>query len=164
MGDLTYPSAIAPYTFRKDYDYKKYLENQPHFDSLASGIDQSIAKLALSNVEVARLTTEAIVDSQRKATDQISQGLDSIRVGIETLDDSIVDLRQSVDDVRWAIDEVRCAIESGFQLTAKRLKSIERVLRDILEAVKSPEKTWALEKYDIAKDLYRRELYGDALS
>ena len=164
MGDLTYPSAIAPYTFREGYDYKKYLENQSHFDNLATDIDQSIAKLALSNSEVARLSTEAVVESQREAASQISHGLDSIRVGIERLDDSIVDLRQSVDDVRWAIDEVRYSIESGFQLTAQRLSVIEGVLRDLLEAVKSPEKTWALEKYDIAKDLYRRELYEDALS
>lgn len=164
MGDLTYPNAIAPYTFREGYDYKKYLEQQSHFDNLATDIDQSIAKLALSNAEVARLSTEAIVESQRAAANQISQGLDSIRVGIERLDDSIVDLRQSVDDVRWAIDEVKYAIESGFQLTAQRLAVIEGVLRDLLEAVKSPEKTWALEKYDIAKDLYRRELYDDALS
>jgi tetratricopeptide (TPR) repeat protein len=164
MGDLTYPSAIAPYTFREGYDYKKYLEQQSHFDNLATDIDQSIAKLALSNAEVARLSTEAVVESQRAAANQISQGLDSIRVGIERLDDSIVDLRQSVDDVRWAIDEVKYAIESGFQLTAQRLAVIEGVLRDLLEAVKSPEKTWALEKYDIAKDLYRRELYDDALS
>ncbi|MCR9140131.1 MAG: tetratricopeptide repeat protein [Alphaproteobacteria bacterium] len=164
MGDLTYPSAIAPYTFREGYDYKKYLENQSHFDNLATDIDQSIAKLALSNAEVARLSTEAVVESQREAANQISQGLDSIRVGIERLDDSIIDLRQSVDDVRWSIDEVRYSIESGFQLTAQRLRVIEGVLRDLLEAVKSPEKTWALEKYDIAKDLYRRELYEDALS
>lgn len=164
MGDLTYPSAIAPYTFREGYDYEKYLERQSHFDNLATDIDQSIAKLAFSNTEIARLSTEAVVESQRAAANQISQGLDSIRVGIERLDDSIVDLRQSVDDVRWAIDEVRYAIESGFQLTAQRLAVIESVLRDLLETVKSPEKTWALEKYDIAKDLYRRELYDDALS
>lgn len=167
MGDLTYPNVIAPYTFRKGYDYEKYLEDQSHFDNLASDVDQSIAKLAFSNAEVARLSmehsaemTQTIVEGQQ----QISQGMDSIRVGIERLDDSIVDLRQSVDDVRWAIDEVRYSIESGFQLTAQRLSVIEGVLRDILETVKSPEKTWALEKYDIAKDLYRRELYEDALS
>lgn len=164
MGDLTYPSALAPYTFREGYDYEKYLERQSHFDNLATDIDQSIAKLAFSNAEITRLSTQAVVESQRAAANQISQGLDSIRVGIERLDDSIVDLRQSVDDVRWAIDEVRYAIESGFQLTAQRLAVIEGVLRDLLESVKSPEKTWALEKYDIAKDLYRRELYGDALS
>lgn len=164
MGKITYPSAIAPYTFREGYSFGKYLEDQSHFDNLATDIDQSIAKLALSNAEVARLSTEAVVESQREAANQISQGLDSIRVGIERLDDSIVDLRQSVDDVRGAIDEVRYSIESGFQLTAQRLSAIEGVLRDLLEAVKSPEKTWALEKYDIAKDLYRRELYEDALS
>lgn len=164
MGDLTFPGAIAPYTFREGYDYKKYLENQSHFDNLATEIDQSIAKLALSDAEVSRLSRDAVVESQREAARQISQGLDSVRLGIEKLDDTIVDLRQSVDDVRWAIDEVRYSIESGFQLTAQRLSVIEGVLRDLLEAVKSPEKTWALEKYDIAKDLYRRELYEDALS
>ena len=164
MADLTYPKALAPYTFRKGYSYTKYLEDQSHFDNLATNIDQNIAKLALSNVEVTKLSTRAMVESQREATSQISQGLDSIRVGIDRLDDSIVDLRQSVDDVRWAIDEVRYSIESGFQLTAQRLSAIEAVLQDLLEAVKSPERTWALEKYDIAKDLYRRELYEDALS
>lgn len=164
IGNVKYPSLISPYTFREGYDYKKYLEEQRHFDDLAADIDQSIAKLALSNTEVARLSTEVIVESQREAASQMNQELDSIRVGIERLDDTIVDLRQSVQDVRWAIDEVRYSIESGFQLTAQRLSVIDDVLRDLLEAVKSPEKTWALEKYDIANDLYRRELYEDALS
>jgi tetratricopeptide (TPR) repeat protein len=167
VTNFKYPTLIAPFTFGEGYDYEKYLEDQSHFDNLASDVDQSIAKLAFSNAEVARLSmehsaemTQTIVEGQQ----QISQGMDSIRVGIERLDDSIVDLRQSVDDVRWAIDEVRYSIESGFQLTAQRLSAIEGVLRDILETVKSPEKTWALEKYDIAKELYRRELYEDALS
>ncbi|MFZ1415634.1 MAG: hypothetical protein WAS73_13800, partial [Defluviicoccus sp.] len=160
MGELTYPSAIAPYTFREGYDYRKYLEDQSHFDNVATDIDQSIAKLALSNAEVVRLSTEAVVESQREAANQISQSLDSIRIGTERLDNSLVDIRQSVEDVRCAIDEVRYSIESGFQLTAQQLTVIEGVLRDLLEAVKSPEKTWALEKYDIAKDLYRRGNYS----
>lgn len=164
MGDLTYPKAMASYTFREGYDYKKYLEDQSHLTYLASSIDQSIANLALSNVEIARLSTEAIVDSQQQASRQISQELDSISVGIEKLDDSINDLRLTVEDVRWAVDEVRYAVESGFQVSTQYLGAIEDILQDLLETVKSPEKTWALEKYDIANELYRRELYADALS
>ena len=174
MAKISYGELLEPYTFRRDYDYWKHLEDRSHFDVLSDRVDQSILKLGLSQAEIAELTTTRMGEQMRDLAESISAGqdrvADELRSGfrgmgdkLDRVADSVDRVRDSVDWVRDAVDDVRFAVENGFRLTEKRLASIEHVLSDLLEAVRSPERTWALEQYATARDLYRREYYGDAL-
>lgn len=174
MAKISYGELLEPYTFRRDFDYWKHLENRSHFDLMSDRVEQSIVKLGLSQAEIAELTSTRMGEQMREVAGAISAGqdrvADELRSGfrdigdrIDRVTDSVDRMRDSVDQVRDSVDEVRFAIENGFRLTERRLASIEHVLTDLLEAVRSPERTWALEQYATARDLYRREYYRDAL-
>lgn len=167
MAKISYGELLEPYTFRRDFDYWKHLENRSHVDVLSDRIDQSMMKLAFSQAEIAELSVNRIGEHMRGVSEAVSAGADRIvgelRSGFQDVTAGLDRVANSVDRVRDSVDEVRFAVENGFRLTERRLASIEHVLSDLLEAVRSPERTWALEQYATARDLYRREYYGDAL-
>lgn len=174
MAKISYGELLEPYTFRRDFDYWKHLENRSHFDLMSDRVEQSIVRLGLSQAEIAELTSTRMGEQMREVAGAISAGqdrvADELRSGFRNIGDKIDRVTDSVDRVtdsvnlvRDSVDEVRFAIENGFRMTERRLASIEHVMTDLLEAVRSPERTWALEQYATARDLYRREYYPDAL-
>lgn len=159
-----HPSPFAIYSFRSDFDYMSYLERQSHFDHLSNNIDTSIAKLAFSNAQVGAIISGDIRAFSESMTDRCDDILSELQHGFSGIYGKLDGIRYSLSGIKESVDHVLYAVETGFKITEKRLEAIESIMRDILTAVESPEKTWALEKYEIAKDLYDRELYSDALS
>lgn len=153
-----------PFTYRPGFDWVEYLEEQSHFDSLGTQIDTSIRDLAFVNAAVGQQQADVISGLTEATTSGMDAISGSIEAGFEAVSAELKGISAELNVLGYKLDEVRYAIEVGFQITSQKLGEIEQVLGQILEAISTPEKTWALEKYSIAKDLYRREMYKEALS
>jgi tetratricopeptide (TPR) repeat protein len=133
------------YTFHSDFDYRAYLEQKSHLDSIEIALDPELRNMVSSD--------EALVKSH---IERIHRGGGAPRDPFERF--SI-----SVGSVEESIDELKAICELGFAIINIQLNRINQSLEQLIEIARTPDQTWAFEQYSIARDAFRRNLSEEAL-
>lgn len=170
----SHPLALF-YQAGPDFDYLKYQEEKSHFDRLGKSIDISvdrgIRELLFSNEHLARRNIKAVKetgDRIQKSVDESGQAIErSIEVASEKLNSTLTQgfdrLSFDLQDIRDSVDQVAIISEIGFSEIALQLSNLDQSIKHLIEISKSPDQTWAIEQFDIARDAFRRHLYAESL-
>jgi len=132
------------YGFRKDFDYRAYLEQKSHFDRIEFAVDSGIKQLICSDEALAASGIEAI-----RSLDQ------SINDGFETLAIPLKSIQSSVEDLTHICDQAFAEIQLS-------LGNIESSINKLVDIAQTPDQTWALEQYSIAANAFRKNLIEEA--
>lgn len=129
------------YTYRADYSYLKYLEEQSHFDDLKLFMARE-NRTAVASSAALRNEMSLLVSSVQDGNEQI----------VARLDIAIANLAN-----------LGAIFEHGFANIDARLDGIERSLQELTRLTANRDQTWANEQFRIAGDAYSRGLHREAL-
>lgn len=147
---------FSNYTFHKDFDYYRFIEDRSHSEFVVDRLEPSISELVVS--------ASAIRDGQIQSAEVLSEEIRSLSRSFSDSIDRLDSTIQRVgEDVVRSIDDLRGSVEAGFQEVSFRLGSLQVTLKDLLKVAKTPEQTWAYEQFDIARDLCVRGFPDEAL-
>ncbi len=136
---------LAPFTFSKNFDYSKYIEERSHFDHLAISVDKSIRETV---VGLGELSTYGA------SIEQVGEDIDS---GFERISFEISGLSSQVS-------ELSTICEVGFYSLKVSLDHLQATLDELLQVSKSPEQTWSNEQFGIARKLLLQGMHEESLS
>ena len=145
-------SISLDYAYSKDFDYRAYLEKKSHFDR----IEGAISKQTLDLIANDRELSAAGIEVFENATDSMNESL----IGISTtLDEVTLNTR----DISRSIDRMSALVSDHLARISIQLTGIGTSLETLIEISRSPEQTWALEQFDVARDAFSRKLTSEAL-
>jgi tetratricopeptide (TPR) repeat protein len=105
--------------------------------------------------EISQQTRSIIASNEEMRAEHITV-LKGVSAGIEQLSVDVQNLRQGVA-------ELNATFEWGFNEVLTALGRVNDTLAELLKTVKTPEKTWAYEQFEDARDAFRKKLYPEAL-
>lgn len=129
------------YTYRPDYSYLRYLEEQSHFDDLKLFIAKENRASVMSSSALQN-EMSLLVNSLQNGNEQIVARLDVAIANLENLG---------------------AIFERGFANIDARLDGIQHSLNELTRLTANRDQTWANEQYRIAGDAYSRGLHREAL-
>jgi tetratricopeptide (TPR) repeat protein len=132
---------MSSYIHGSGISYKAYLQAKEFVDDIRWDISRTNLNLIATN--------EALQENGLRLEHSINELQETVVEGLGTLDASINELSAKFD---WGIARLEAA-----------LGGINDSLSDLVRLVGSPERTWAYEQFDMARDAFRRGLFPEAL-
>lgn len=141
-------------------DYRQYLQDQSFVKDVTSAMRSA-----------ARDTAGAIGDSTRSLLVGIEQGAATTAAAQREATERLVEAQmeaaqltaEGLDRVTAAIDDLHSCFQWGFSQMLAGIGAMNDSLQSLIRVAKTPAQTAAYEQFEIARDAFRQQLFGECL-
>ena len=141
-------------------DYRQYLQNQSYVKDITTAMRSA-----------ARDTAGAIGDSTRSLLVGIEQGAATTAAAQREATDRLVEAQMEaaqlttagLERVTGAIDDLHSCFQWGFSQMLAGIGAMNDSLQSLIRVAKTPAQTAAYEQFEIARDAFRQQLFGECL-
>lgn len=143
-----------------NFNYLKYLEEKSHFDRLQMSVSSDVRSLVASNEYLADQNIKAVHQASEEITGAIGQQTEQLGA---KLDAGFDKLSFDIGEVRQSVDRLATICETGFSEISLQIGQLNEGIHQLIEIAKNKDQTWAFEQFEIARDTFRRRLFGESL-
>jgi tetratricopeptide (TPR) repeat protein len=149
---------LSYFRLSPDFNYRRYLENRSHFTELSSDISREHSQ---TREALAKLTYAS--DGLAQSVNEIAEGTRSSVEYLSTISDQLDATNDTLRSIEIATERTNEILDMGFSRLISGMCGLQDTMEELLAAVKSPERTWAFEQFDLARECFGRRLFDECL-
>ncbi len=142
--------------YRLTHSYREFVEHQYLKRNIDLVVQKNIRELVGSVEEIYERNAIALRSEIEDGVQQTNHNLETITLNLE--------------DIADTLDVINSNVVSGFQALFVKadeinssLSHLNRSVEALIDIARTPAQTWALNQFDIARDLMRRKLFPETL-
>jgi tetratricopeptide (TPR) repeat protein len=157
---------VSCYVHGSRMSYKDYLQAKSFVDDVRWDISQANLNLIATN-ETLQKCGVRLEEGLGRVQAEIEQGITELSGRFDDVDRTLVKgfitLHSDLLSIDSSVQDLSAKFEWGFSQLLISLGSANESLAALVKLARTPEQTWALEQYEIARDAFRRSLFREAL-